>query len=264
MAAVLPKTPTIAVPCVPRYCEERPKDVIRRNASLTIRRTGQGNLHRRPTDDTGHLSNIADGIDVGIVRLHVRIRDDATARSAVESCFHGEPAFRADANADNCEIHRQSFFRAQMNVQRRVAVVALRKRFGRIIQPQVDSLISQMLFQRANEFRVPGRQNLIGEFNNRDMQTTPREVFSHFDADESGSDDQRVSPSTRCPSVQNIGVGEIPQREHVRTVDSRNRRSEGRRSRGNDQLVILFFVRLARDQIRHGNGFRIAIDPTDF
>ena len=132
--------------------------------------------------------------------------------------------------------------------------MAFVKRFGRIIQSQVDSLIAQMLFQRANDFRVPRRQNLIGQFDDSDMQTAPNEILGHFDADESGSDDQRVSTASRDPSVQDIGIGEIAQSEHVRTVDSGNRRPEGRRSRGNDQLVIRFIVRLARHQIRHGDG----------
>ena len=112
---------------------------------------------------------------------------------------------------------------------------------GRDSAAQVDAhvLRLQALPHRLGHLRIERWHELVRHLDDRHLETAAREVLRHLQADEAAADDDRAARLfLHHPISYPAAVGNGPQGEDARQVDSGKGRPDGRRAGGEHQRVV--------------------------
>ena len=164
---------------------------------------------------------------------------------------------RADAHAEDHYVRRQSPARLQLHGE--TATIRLEAR-GRIAQQHGHAVGGQCLGDGRGHFLVQRRQYLVLQLDERCGDAPPHEVLDHFQADETRADDNCLPYAPVDAGLDAVGVLQVSQGEYAGQVNARQRRLDGGRAWGEDQLVVAFLVFASAGQIADAYFLRLAID----
>src|SRR5450631_140791 len=226
-------------------------------APLPVGGTCQGHGHLCAGDGLGDLDRVADGPDVGVGGALVAVDPDGPARTEVQARLERQRARGSHAYIDDDKVGSQGGAVGQgdgngagqagygrltddatSGGQDRVAG---RDGLGGHAEAQVDPVCGELVGQQRCEFGVQWWQDVVGEFDEVDLQTASRQGFDRLQADEPRTDDDCARPWLALAArgeqafdafSQGVDIGDGAQAVDGRVVQSVDGRTHACGARG--------------------------------
>ena len=120
-----------------------------------------------------------------------------------------------------------------------------------------------MLGHRRGHFRIQRRQDLFVQLDQRDGDAAADEAFGHFQADETGADDDRPPPAAVQRRLDAVRVMEISQGEDAGQIGAGDRQARRGGAGGQNQLVVGLAIDPAGGQIADNDALARPVDRLD-
>jgi hypothetical protein len=205
----------------------------------------------------GRCTDISDGIHIGVARLHKRIDRNVSAWRKQKSRFLGQRRFGTNANRQNHCTDGQAFSR--FGDSGHFVSRSGFKRCDRRRQSQIDAVVAQLVLDGSRHFCIEQRQHLRLKLDQMNVLAQVCKLFRHFQSDEAGANHQHGMDVVQR-GLDPIHVDQVAQRQNLRVIDSRQRRTQRRRTWGQNQLVVGQRGLLTGHPIDHRYGARRSIE----
>lgn len=200
--------------------------VIGGDASLAVGWTGQRHLRGGLQDEIAHLDGVADRIDIRVARLHLVVHANPATGTDFQPRARRQLVLGTHADAEHDDVGGQR--RAGLRRGDQPAVGMCGEGRHGIAQQQADASFPQMRRGVRRHLAIPGRQDLIGQFEDGRGHASAHKVLGHFESDETGADDKRRLGARVERRLDPIAVAQIAQRVNAGQVRARERRPERR------------------------------------
>ena len=122
---------------------------------------------------------------------------------------------------------------------------------------------AELLGHRRGHFRIQRRQDLLVQLDQRDGDAAADEAFGHFQADETGADDDRPPPAAVQRPLDAVRVMEISQGEDAGQIGAGDRQARRGGAGGQNQLVVGLAIDPAGGQIADNDALACPVDRLD-
>ena len=234
------------------------EEVVRGDAPLAVGGPGQGDHGRLAGDKVRHLHRVAHGVDVRVLRAHVVVHLDAAARVAGQAAVPGQRALRPHADAQHDQVRGDLALRRADEARLRAG--------DRGVQQQVDALGAHIVVHVRRHVQVQRGDEVVRHLHDRDLQARVREVFRHLHADVAAAHDHDLCARLALERVHGRldaqRVRDVAQGVDGAAIQAGKVRHEGRRARGDEELVIRLGIGSAA-RLAHGDRMGRAVDLRD-
>mmetsp|Transcript_2885 Transcript_2885/g.9719 ORF Transcript_2885/g.9719 Transcript_2885/m.9719 type:complete len:401 (-) Transcript_2885:150-1352(-) len=237
-----------------------PVDRVGSNATLTVRRPGQGDQRHLSRHEVLHFHCVAHSPDVGVRRAHLLVDLDPSQLAELKSSLLGQLGLRADTDAKDGDFAWVASARLSSDLK---AGVSLVETGDAIAQAEVDALGLAMLVKDLSHFWVHGREDLSSHLDNGHLNPAMHEVLSGLKANEASAHNHRALDLVLIhPSTDLHTVWDGAQEEDSGEVDAGKRRADGEGTRSKHKSIVA----LGRGRVLsyilylHSLGLRVDLD----
>ena len=236
--------------------------IVGGDAALLVGRSGERDQGRIVADEMLDLDRITDGQDVRVGGGQVLVDLDAASDAEFEPGVLGQATVGRDADRENDQIGFDRLAIGQFDRQAAGRICVEGGRAG--VEEELEPLLAHVLVQESSHIRIDRGHDLVGEFNQRNIDIAFHQVFGHFNTDESAADDDgplRLLRIDKLADLERIRHG--AQGVDARQVNAFHRRAFRLGTGGQDQLVIGFGVFFAGLVVLDRDCLGCAIDARD-
>ena len=136
-----------------------------------------------------------------------------------------------------------------------------------VSEAELNAVFFYVLVQDLRHLRIEWSHDLIESFDEAHIDSSRVEVLSHLETDEASADNDGLFRFLHIDqSLDPVDIVHVPEDLYALSVDARDRRTDRRGSRRDDELVVRLFVFAFRSSDRHRLLLRIdsesfTVDP---
>mmetsp|Transcript_2884 Transcript_2884/g.9716 ORF Transcript_2884/g.9716 Transcript_2884/m.9716 type:complete len:368 (-) Transcript_2884:111-1214(-) len=239
-----------------------PVDRVGSNATLTVRRPGQGDQRHLSRHEVLHFHCVAHSPDVGVRRAHLLVDLDPSQLAELKSSLLGQLGLRADTDAKDGDFAWVASARLSSDLK---AGVSLVETGDAIAQAEVDALGLAMLVKDLSHLWIHRREDLSAHLDDGHLNTTMNEVLSGLKANEASANDNSFLDLVLIhPSTDLHTVWDGAQEEDSGEVDAGKRRADGEGTRSKHESIVALDRGVISVEVLNLNGFVFLVDLQDF
>ena len=195
-------------------------DVVGDDAGLFVGGPCQRDHSSVSEDEILHFDDIPGCVDIGISGLHMIIYDDTAACVELKACILRNLAVGAHANGEDDNVSGQDSAAAEFDIHRRALVL---EGGNAVCKVQAYTVAADIVVQDFGHLGIYGRHDLVCSFDDGNAEAGVVEIFRHFKADKTASDDDRaLCPEPADQFADVVGIRNGPKGQNARRVNSRN------------------------------------------
>jgi len=237
--------------------------IVSRDAALLVGRTRERNQGGGVADEMFDLDRVTDGQDVRVGGGQVRVDLDAAGNAELETGVTGQAAIWCDADRKDDQVGVDGFAIGQLDGQATRWIGMERRCSG--MEKKAQAFLAHVLVQESSHVRIDRGDDLVGEFDQSDIDIAFHQVLGHLDTDETTADDNGAFRMFRVDKFADLErVRHGAQGVNTGQVNAFHRGAFRLGTRGQDQLVIGLGVGLAGLVVFDRDGLGCAVDLGDF
>ena len=186
------------------------------------------------------------------------IYDDTAARVELEAGLLRNLAVGANADREDDNVSAQDCAAAEFDIYSRALVL---EGGNAVCKVQTYTFAADIVVQDFGHLGIYGSHDLVCSLDDGNAEAGVMEIFRHFKADETASDDDRaLCPEPADQFADVVGIRNGPKGQNARRINSRNAGTQRGGAGRYDELVIGFDVFFAGYMIFDKNGLIIPVN----
>src|SRR6516164_9051541 len=162
-----------------------PGNHISGDAALPVGRPGQRDQLPLSCNHISCFDSVSNRPDVRITRAHLVVHLNSATLTYSQSGSHGQLRFGSNPDGKDNDVRREP--RALLRADDEAAFIIRVESVYSIVQLDVYTMTNHALMNELGHLTIQRRHQLIRHFDDRYVQTSPCQVFCHFETNKAPS-----------------------------------------------------------------------------
>lgn len=206
-----------------------------------------GTSASRPVTKSRNLDGVAGGVDEGVRSAQVFVHQDAPSGAESQTGLAGQAGLGSNPNAQDYHLGRDGSSVSQAYAFSLPGALDSRRL---AVEMQFDPLLAHVLMDNGCHFTVQGAHHLVGGLHHMDLHPAGMQAFGHLQTDKAGTHHYCTGWLLDIDiSFDHVAVRDIADGKHIGQFDAGDIWNYGRRTGGEDHVVIALPVGFTAGQI---------------